>query len=98
MSKRLSDLNPSWISSNGRVGMGIAFDCPCCVDAGRPFRQRIPVFFAQPVDGGAPDAVHAPDRLWERQGDTFETLTLSPSVDASGYGHWHGFVRDGQVS
>lgn len=39
-----------------------------------------------------------PGFLWQRQGETFETLTLSPSVDASASGHWHGWVRNGEVT
>jgi hypothetical protein len=38
-----------------------------------------------------------PGYLWRREGDTFETLTLIPSVDASKSGHWHGFVRNGGI-
>ncbi len=34
---------------------------------------------------------------WQRTGDTFETLTLTPSIDASRAGHWHGFITDGEV-
>jgi hypothetical protein len=34
---------------------------------------------------------------WQRTGETFETLTLMPSVDASRAGHWHGFITNGQV-
>lgn len=35
---------------------------------------------------------------WKRTGDTFDTLSLSPSVDASRSGDWHGFITNGQVS
>jgi uncharacterized protein DUF6527 len=38
-----------------------------------------------------------PGYLWTRTGDTFEMLTLSPSVDASKAGCWHGFVTNGEV-
>ncbi len=36
---------------------------------------------------------------WQRTGDTFETLTLTPSVDAAshGVGHWHGFITNGEI-
>jgi hypothetical protein len=33
--------------------------------------------------------------LWQRTGETFETLTLTPSVDCSAWGHWHGFITNG---
>lgn len=73
--------------------------------------QRLGVPFTNPLDGGAPVDLKAPrswwpalgsDTIpdgthWQRTGDTFETLTLSPSVDASASGHWHGFVRNGAI-
>lgn len=34
---------------------------------------------------------------WQRSGDTFETLTLAPSVDYGGAGHWHGHVQGGEI-
>lgn len=34
---------------------------------------------------------------WTRDGDNFDTLTISPSVDASATGHWHGFIQGGQI-
>ena len=57
---------------------------------------RINIWFANPLDGGPP--ISDPDRprcLWQRTGDTFETLTLSPSVDASP--DWHGWIRNGEM-
>jgi hypothetical protein len=38
-----------------------------------------------------------PGFLWQRSGSTFDDLTLSPSVDASGSGHWHGWVQAGEA-
>ena len=39
-----------------------------------------------------------PGCLWTRSGDTFETLSLTPSVDASRAGCWHGFVTNGAIA
>lgn len=100
MTMRLTDLDPRWCVDadiviggsvkhfDGRHGMGITFDCPCCK------RVRLAVWFDKPIDGGVPtdDA-----KLWSRSGETFETLTLSPSIDASKHGHWHGFIRNGAI-
>ncbi len=39
--------------------------------------------------------------VWKRgSGDTFETLTLTPSIDANVdiAGHWHGFITNGEVT
>lgn len=98
---RLTDLNPRWCCDadiviggvkkhfDNRHGMAVSFDCPHC-------RQtRIAVWFANPIDGLIPtdDAEH----LWQRTGETFDTLTLTPSVDASSVGHWHGFISAGEI-
>lgn len=65
----------------------------------RSTKQRLSVSFDLALDGQphVPDV--APDaRWWHRTGDTFETLTLTPSIDASAYGHWHGFITRGEVA
>lgn len=74
-----------------RTGIGIILmRCPCGCD------EPLFVPFKNPLDGGP----SCEPRGWERTGDTFETLTLSPSIlrakDKGGCG-WHGFIRGGQV-
>jgi hypothetical protein len=41
---------------------------------------------------------HVGGVLWQRTGETFETLTLAPSIDCSRWGHWHGFITNGVCS
>lgn len=44
-------------------------------------------------------AQHATGCIWDLLGqDDFETLTLTPSIDASASGHWHGFITNGEAS
>jgi len=99
---RLVDLDPRWgvdradVVIGGerryvpdRAGMGITFWCPHCR------ATRLAVWFVNPVDGRPP---HAAKHLWTRAGESFETLTLTPSIDASESGHWHGFITNGEVS
>jgi len=78
--------------------LGVFFDVPICgaspVDLGALMASRI--------DGTSPDYeafsdVHLGSVLWHREGDTFESLTLSPSVDASAWGCWHGFITGGEI-
>lgn len=97
---RLVDLNPRWVTTPpawfgtlGRVDrwtVGVSFDCPHC----RSF--RIAVMFQNPfgADGAAPPS---PDRKWAREGETFDTMTLSPSVDHSARGHAHLSIVAGEV-
>lgn len=34
---------------------------------------------------------------WTLTGDNFETMTLTPSIDASAASHWHGSVINGEI-
>lgn len=101
---KLTDLDPRWCSSGGegvtrngqpvpeRDGIGVSFDCPCGCD------QRCVVLFENPTDGG-PRLEGYTKTLWQRTGDTFETLTLTPSIlrtPPRGCG-WHGFITNGEV-
>jgi hypothetical protein len=99
---RLSELNPKWCAlREGGDAIAISFECPHCREC------KLVVFFADPVDtNGLPgidlDVTHYiaehPERpYWHRTGDTYDTLTLSPSVDVSKHGHWHGFVTNGDI-
>lgn len=53
---------------------------------------------ANPLDGGPP---LEPERSrWLREGDTFESLTLAPSIRRiphDGSCGWHGFIRRGEI-
>jgi hypothetical protein len=103
---RLTELDPRWFTMGSSPDLvGITFECPHCVERERATGdkrvQRIGVLFREEIDrDGLPNEVHwtRPGNKWHREGDTFETLTLSPSVDASSDGHWHGFIRNGEVT
>lgn len=80
--------------------MGLSFLCPVHRD------HRLVVMFANPVDGGVPATLDEGRCTWQRTGETFDDLTLGPSVDASGSTHltrdietpcWHGFITNGEV-
>jgi hypothetical protein len=107
---RLTELNPRWLVDSSvlhlgyeppltvnfdimipgiRYGMGITFDCPHCRT------QRLAIAFANPMDGGAKGEHFA--RHWQRAGIHFETLSVTPSIDASATGHWHGWITDGEI-
>ena len=88
---RLADLDPKWIAHTGRHGMGVMFRCPCGTEACR-YPNGLPIWFENPIDGGAPD-LEVKNR-WQRTGDTIETLTLAPSIFPP---CWHGFVTNGQI-
>jgi hypothetical protein len=100
---RLTDLNPKWIlptslwSSPDPYYVAIKFDCPHCRT------QRLVCFFEPPIDPSGLKAKYGWSEFdkdkpkWKRRGDTFETLTLEPSVNFDSTGHFHGHITNGEV-
>lgn len=104
--KNLTDLNPRWVDYGGegvtrtdgssiphQRGVGITFNCPCgCGD-------RAFVAFDVALDGSA--YTQGNDPRWHRQGVTFNSLTLSPSIQRHKIGDdgcdWHGFIENGRT-
>jgi hypothetical protein len=94
---RLIDLEPRWyVLEDGGPVVGLTFDCPHCR------QERLGVKFHHRGHEAMEDAhimAKAPttNHIWTLDGDSFENLTLSPSVDASASGHWHGFIANGDI-
>jgi hypothetical protein len=89
----LIDLNPRWVVDAAGRKVGVNFDCPCCRGADG---SAAGVLFANPIGGGAPEP-----RGWQREGETFETLTVSPSIlvhARAGHAEWHGWLKNGVLS
>lgn len=97
---KLTDLQPRWyVLEKGGPAIGLTFLCPHCRET------RIGVAFhhhgAATMENqyilahhGADDAEH----IWDLTGqDDFASLTLSPSIDASKSGHWHGYIVSGEI-
>jgi len=101
---RLVDLNPAWLPTGGegyshsegnsvplRERVGIAFDCPD--GCGR----RASIIFRNPIDVGP--SIRDDDHVWTREGDTFETLTLTPSIQRVDCpNRWHGHITNGEIT
>ena len=89
--------------------VGLSFDCPCalcrrgaCPTCGHaPEPKRLAVSFWPPVDPqnvAATFMTSVPDNGGHRrQGETFDDLTLTPSIGFESIGHWHGHITDGNV-
>ncbi len=97
---RLLDLDPRWVGINtivvNRLRIGFTFLCPHCRT------ERLFVQFRPAIDPDGHMATISPPwnadyPIWSREGETFEKLTISPSVDASNVKHWHGFITNGQI-
>lgn len=91
---KLTDLNPVFLPIRGHEGVtegaGVQFDCPC---GDKDENHRCFVGFANPIGPGP----YTNDKAWQRTGDTFETLTLTPSIQRFEYCKWHGFITAGNV-
>jgi hypothetical protein len=95
---RLSDLDPRWYTGlTGQPRAGITFLCPHC----RETRLAVGVHADGANMDPEPDndrSFGTPAHVWAMTGgDSWETLSLSPSVDASKSGHWHGFITNGEI-
>lgn len=71
---RLADCNPQWVENYHGTGIvdAVSFDCP---EGHVECLHVIP--FTPALDGASCARAGA---QWVRSGDTFETLTLSPSI------------------
>lgn len=78
---RLVDLEPQWVDRpwDNRWKIGISFKCSHC-------EERCLIYFRNPLDGGQSKGPEGHPR-WERQGDSFENLSLVPSVKWEGHMH-----------
>jgi hypothetical protein len=100
---RLTELNPEFVGSGGegvtrngvplprREGVALNFDCPCGCGTG-----PICIMFKNPLDGKPADDYGLPS--WNRTGEDFETLTLTPSIQRRCRCDWHGFITNGEVT
>ena len=99
---KLVDLHPRWIGCGGegvtdkdgnpvpyRANIGLICDCPVC---GPDHELFVP--FANPVDGKGP---HDSRQGWQRVGETFDDLTLTPSILRKDRCGWHGFITNGEI-
>lgn len=100
---RLTDLDPRWfdVPDAGGAIDGVSFLCPHCREV-RLAVQFTPmgadeIHARSHRDGDQHTIIPLQGNVWQRTGETFNDLTLSPSVDASISGHWHGFIRNGRI-
>ena len=93
---KLLELNPRWFNlEDGGQRVGLTFDCPHCRHV------RLGVIFHHAGREAMEDAyIHAHDDakfIWTESGDDFGSVTITPSIDASHAGHWHGFIMNGEI-
>lgn len=77
---RLVDCNPRWVAARYRgeengTPAGVKFDCP---EGHKDCWHVIP--FTPDMNGAPRESWQSNGAVWQRTGDTFETLTLAPSI------------------
>ena len=99
---RLTDLHPQWWHMHGDpawVHRGLTFDCPVHGPT-----ERLSTRFSNPI--GTSEPAPGYKHYWLRQGNDFDTLTLTPSLDYTKYDNgelrdptcWHGWIQAGNVT
>lgn len=100
---KLTALDPHWVAigDSRKFIIGITFTSPTT-------GKRLGCVFANPIDpegwiaqiGNPMDnpGFMPESKRWQRNGETFDTLTLSPSLDFSKHGDWHGHITNGEAN
>lgn len=105
---KLLDLDPQWLLKDGKR-VGFTFVSP--VQHEHPTRKTKwrQSCFPKPTStddqfkaiGDAPVQLCNPSCGWTIAGGidaaTFETMTVTPSIDGSAGGLWHGFITNGEI-
>jgi hypothetical protein len=99
---KLTDLDPRYyVNGIHPHPVGITFDCPCCKGSARAVRLAIALHLDGTnfdPDPSNPQQFAAGETIWTiAAGDSFSDISVTPSVDASKNGHWHGFITGGEI-
>jgi hypothetical protein len=98
---KLAELDPRWIHPNV-----FAFLCPCCrkwmlpcKNAEMSSQAQFDLYEKVFGDDWPSLVVPAKDSFcWTMNGTNFDGMTVTPSIDASASGHWHGHITDGEIT
>lgn len=97
---KLTDLEPRWLDEHVFV-----FRCPhcrsillSCKDAPMATRDQYRLFARELGEDWNRRVVGTKqDVAWRISSKDFESMSVTPSIDASASGHWHGHITDGEI-
>lgn len=97
---KLIDLEPAWLSQDVFIfkspsGHGNWITCKR-VALSRMEQYKM-IYEDNPQFKGTPVVMTVPEMAWSFEGNDFNTLTVTPSIDASASGNWHGFISNGEI-
>ena len=98
---KLTDLEPRWLSANV-----FAFRCPHCQKvwltcknvamSNKDQRELITAAGLEPTGPRYGAVLMDAGCAWKWDTTDFATMSVTPSVDASRSGHWHGTITKGE--
>lgn len=102
---RLTELEPRWKAHADNPRAAFVFRCPCCKTTWLSC-TLVPMKISEQFDafieeGRASGGDVVPSKqlyTWNMSGNDFDDLTITPSIDASASGHWHGFITKGEAT
>lgn len=103
---KLSELEPRWITPDMFIFRNPTGgnDWLTCKRVAMPMKEQQWAVWGDYMDpstktewAGKSVVLTTPDCAWRFDGYDFETLTVTPSVDASASGNWHGFITNGEI-
>jgi len=104
---KLTDLQPEWLTHDAFIFKNPTGgnDWLTCKRVVMPTNEQQKLIYGDWMDEstrtkwvGKPVVLTTPDMAWAFEGNDFATLTVSPSIDASASGNWHGFITNGEIN
>ena len=97
---KLTDLDPVWLSPNVfmfRNPTG-GEDWLTCKNIPLSTKEQAALIWKDNPSFKEENIVLSRDDFaWSFNGNDFSTLTVTPSIDASASGNWHGFIINGEI-
>jgi hypothetical protein len=98
---KLTDLEPAWLTPDvfifkNPTGGSDMLTCKRVPMASSD--QYALIYRDNPKYVGQTVVMTKPEMVWTFAGNDFATLTVSPSLDFSASGNWHGFIAAGQIT
>ena len=103
---KLTELDPHWLTPDVFIfrtpaGGNYWLTCKRVVMSTRDQQQLVYGDHMDPSTKtewvGKSVVLTTPECAWRFEGNDFETLTVTPSIDASASGNWHGFITGGEI-
>jgi hypothetical protein len=98
---KLTDLSPRWVTPDLFIFKNpTGGECwLSCKRVEMPIREQMELCYrAHPDMKGTSIVPMKADFAWSFTGNNFETMTVTPSIDASSSGNWHGFITNGEIT